>query len=87
MRIKDFMAGLFVGGLAGAMTALLFAPKSGKRTRAQFQHQFMDLRDQITEAVEDAEDDALRRAHKATAKARHKVGDLQHRGQAIFDGK
>ena len=34
-RTGDFIKGLLIGGLAGAVLGILFAPKSGKETREQ----------------------------------------------------
>ncbi|MEF3307467.1 YtxH domain-containing protein [Paenibacillus sp. GYB004] len=38
-RGKDFLIGAVVGGVLGAVTALLFAPKSGKELRADLSDQ------------------------------------------------
>lgn len=46
-------AGLLVGGMAGAVTMLLFAPQSGKDTRMQIREKGMDLRTQTTKLVND----------------------------------
>ena len=35
--VGRIMAGMVIGGLAGAGTALLFAPQSGQKTRAEIQ--------------------------------------------------
>lgn len=48
------LAGLLIGGLAGAGGMLLLAPQSGKKTRAQIKKKTLQLRDHTTEAVEDA---------------------------------
>ena len=32
-RGSDFIKGLFIGGLMGAVLGILYAPKSGKETR------------------------------------------------------
>lgn len=45
------VAGLVIGGLAGAGAALLFAPQSGKETRDQIQQKTVELRDQAAEKV------------------------------------
>lgn len=86
-QVKGFVSGLFLGGLVGAGAMLLLAPKSGKRTRARLQHQYEELRDQVVEGMEDAEEDVLAQTHRATANVRGKVKELRHRGQAMFDRK
>lgn len=48
-----FLAGFLVGGVTGAIVALLFAPQSGAETRAQLQEKGIELRDRaVTEAQE-----------------------------------
>jgi gas vesicle protein len=87
VRVLDILIGLLVGCLVGALATLLLAPRSGKRTRSQLQHQFMDLQDQIAETVNEVEEDALRQAHKVTANVRNTMEDFKQRGQAMFDRK
>ena len=48
------VAGLVIGGLAGAGAALLLAPQSGKETREQIQQKTVELRDQAAKKVEGA---------------------------------
>ncbi|MDO9066734.1 MAG: YtxH domain-containing protein, partial [Chloroflexota bacterium] len=80
-----FLAGLVVGGLAGAGTALLLAPESGKRTRADIQHKGMELRDQTVETVENKVAEARIKARQITAPARRQAKELQQRGQEILE--
>lgn len=82
---KRFLAGVLIGGLAGAGVMLLLAPQSGKRTRAQIQLKSMELRDQTTEAVEDAMTQARGKARQIKADAREKAEELRQRGQAMLD--
>jgi hypothetical protein len=82
---KAFLSGLFLGGLAGAGAMLLFAPRSGKRTRARIQHQVEDLRDQVTEGMEDAEEEVLAQARRVAANVRETMKEMQHGGHAIFE--
>jgi gas vesicle protein len=44
----DFLKGLFIGGIAGALASLLYAPKSGDELRG-------DIRKKATELQDDAE--------------------------------
>jgi len=81
----DFLAGVLLGGLAGAGAMLLLAPQSGEKTRAQIQLKSMELRDQTAEAVEDAVAQSRVKARQITAEVRAKAEELQHRGQGVFD--
>jgi len=80
-----FLAGLLLGGLAGAGAALLLAPHSGKRTRADIQHKSIELRDQATESVEDAVDQVRAKAHHIESSVRKEAKGLEHRGQEMLD--
>ena len=81
----SFLAGLLIGGLAGAGTMLLLAPQSGKRTRTQIQLKSMELRDQTTEAVEDAMAQAGVKARQIKTDVRKQAKELEQRGQDMFD--
>ena len=80
-----FLAGMLVGGLAGAATMLLLAPQSGQKTRDQIQNKGIELRDQATETVEDAMTQVRRTAQQLTDDVHEKAGELQQRGQDMFD--
>jgi gas vesicle protein len=66
MEMKSFSKGLFVGGFAGALAALLLAPKSGKELRGNVQEKadrtlkdakqaYSDSRTKARAIIEDAE--------------------------------
>ena len=84
-QVGGFFAGLLIGGLAGAVAMLLLAPQSGKRTRAQIQLKSIELREQTTEAVEDALKQTRAQARQIRADVREKADELQERGQAVLD--
>ena len=46
---KDFFIGAVVGSVLGAMTALLFAPKSGKELRSDISEQYGKVSDKTVE--------------------------------------
>ena len=79
------LAGLLIGGLAGAGTMLLLAPQSGKMTRAQIQQKGVELREQTAGALEDAVSQARLRARRLTASVRGDVEELQHRSHEAMD--
>jgi len=78
------VAGLVLGGLAGAGVALLLAPQSGKETRAQIQQKTMELRDLTAETVDEKIAEVKSKTQQFTAEVREKAEELQHRGQDIL---
>ena len=89
-----FLAGILIGGLAGAGTMLLLAPQSGKRTRAQIRHKSLELRDQATDTIEEAMTEAratgqhlTARVHKQADKIQQQADKLQQRGQEVIDAQ
>ena len=75
--IRGFLAGVLVGGLAGAGAMLLMAPQSGQRTRAQIRRKGMDLRDQAVSSMEDAMNQARATSQEITAKVHEQADKLQ----------
>ena len=80
-----FLVGFIVGGLSGAVVALLFAPQTGEETRALIKDKSIELRDkaQLTaeEAyarAEQAAKDARARAEELTHEARTRAEELTH---------
>jgi gas vesicle protein len=89
-----FLVGFVVGGLTGAVVALLFAPQSGDETRALIKDKSIELRDkaQVTgeEALARAEAmaaDARQRAEELTKEARvraeHLAGEVRERTEQL----
>ena len=84
-NVWGFLAGLLVGGLAGAGAMLLLAPQSGKETRAQIQQKSIELRDQTVKTVEGAVAQARGKARQITDDVHEQAGELQQRGQDVID--
>jgi gas vesicle protein len=80
-----FLAGLLMGGLIGAGTMLLMAPQSGKRARAQIQHESVELRNQVTGTVEGVVAQVRGKARRVTAAVRKQTKALEQRGQDMLD--
>ncbi len=80
-----FLVGFIVGGLSGAVVALLFAPQSGEETRALIKDKSIELRDRAQQSAEEA----LARAEAAAQEARARADELAHqlreRGQVVYD--
>lgn len=78
---RSVLAGLLIGGLAGAAAMLLFAPQSGKQTRAQIRDKSIQLRDQTAAGVKSALEQARVETKGMTAGVREQAGRLKQRGQ------
>jgi gas vesicle protein len=80
-----FLVGFIIGGLAGAVVALLFAPQSGEETRALIKDKSIELRDRASQTAEEA----LARAEQVAADARTRAEELarevRERGKSVVD--
>ena len=69
-----FAIGLVIGGLAGVVAALLFAPQSGEQTRAQIKEKSIELRDKAQQSSQDA-----------MARADELANQLKEKGQSAVE--
>jgi len=83
--VWSFLVGLLLGGLTGAGAMLLLAPQSGKKTRDQIQHDGLELRDRVTESMEDTVTQTRSKARQIMDGMQKKAKELQQRGQDMFD--
>ena len=70
----SFMIGFVVGGVAGAIVALLFAPQSGEETRTLIKDKSIELRDKATTY-----------AGEARVKAEAFATDARAKGQQAYE--
>lgn len=82
-NILGVLAGVVIGGLAGAVAMLLLAPQSGKETRAQLQEKGIELRDRTSEIVEETMAQVRLNANKVMVGGREKIKELTQRGQEL----
>jgi gas vesicle protein len=87
-----FLAGLLLGGLAGGITALLFAPQSGEETRTIIRDKAIELRDQANETLEEtmsraekAANSAVKQAESVYNQAKAKATEVAKKSQVILD--
>ncbi|NWF63567.1 MAG: YtxH domain-containing protein [Chloroflexi bacterium] len=73
-----FLVGFVVGGLTGAVVALLFAPQSGEETRALIKDKSIELRDKAQLSAEEA----YHRAEAAAKEARARAEELAREARA-----
>jgi gas vesicle protein len=82
-NILSVLAGLLIGGLAGAVTMLLLAPQSGKDTRMQIQEKSIELRDRTNVLVDNAMAQVRLKANRITVDGREKIKELKQHGQEL----
>lgn len=82
-NFASVLTGLLLGGLVGAVTMLLLAPKSGQATRDQLQEKGIELRDQASEMMEDALAQVRMDRKKITLGGREKAKELLQSGQTL----
>jgi gas vesicle protein len=68
----SMLSGFFIGGLIGAVTALLVAPQSGEQTREMIREKGTELKDKAVETAEEARN----RAQQAIAETRERAADV-----------
>jgi gas vesicle protein len=80
-----FLVGFIVGGLSGAVVALLFAPQSGEETRALIKDKSIELRDKAQVSAEEAIARAEAAAADARARADELARELRERGHTVVE--
>ena len=89
--VKPILGGFLVGSVIGVATALLFAPRSGPKTRAEIRDRAVELRDRTSETVKDTVSQAKSKAYeiKDTVKdtVQQKAEELKQRGKHTVSRK
>jgi len=87
-----FLSGFIIGGLVGAVVALLLAPQSGEETRALIRDKSIELKDKAVETAEEARTrtesaaaEARTRVAELSQQARDRASELKTRGQAVYE--
>ncbi|GAB4541514.1 MAG: hypothetical protein Fur002_10060 [Anaerolineales bacterium] len=78
-----FLVGFVVGGLTGAVVALLFAPQSGEETRAIIKDKSIELRDKAQVTAEEAYHRAEEAAQAARVRAEQLAGEARARAAEL----
>jgi gas vesicle protein len=80
-----FLVGFVVGGLTGAVVALLFAPQSGEETRALIKDKSIELRDRAASSAEDVIARAEAAATEARLRAEELAKEVRERGKSALE--
>jgi gas vesicle protein len=74
---RHVLTGVLVGGLIGATTMWLFAPRSGEETRTDLLDKASELRDRTTDTVKDTVDTVRDTVKDTVSQAKSKAGHLR----------
>jgi len=94
-RAGDFLKGVLIGGVIGAVVGILYAPKSGRETREDIGRKAEELvakaKEEYEQALEKSRktyETAVSRLKKIEEAAREKVGELEAKaGTMVEKGK
>ena len=93
-ELGAFFLGVLFGGLAGAITALLFAPQSGEETRTIIHDKAIELRDKASETMqetiskaESTANEAVKQAENTLKVAKSKAEGIAQKGHVILEEK
>jgi gas vesicle protein len=64
---QHFLLGILVGGVAGAIAALLYAPQEGQQTREQMKQKAIDAKQRADDAVGTVKETAQKASAKTKA--------------------
>jgi gas vesicle protein len=82
--LGGFIAGVLLGGLAGAVTLLLVAPQSGKDTRKLIQTKAIELRDKTSATVENVSGQVGNKAGQIKTSVSNKAMELTQQGKEML---
>jgi len=92
MLNKSGILGFLIGGLVGAIVAMLYSPHSGEENRQFMLDQSLELRDKALQSVQDAQkatlnsiNDAQERLDELNQEARTLIKKLQEIGQITIE--
>lgn len=81
---KGFFLGALVGGAVGAVTALLFAPKSGRELRRDIADKSGEFYEKAGDYFDDVQDETREMVNQGRAKAQNIVTAAKRQAESIL---
>ena len=78
---RHVFKGLLIGSVVGAVTMLLFAPRSGQQTRAEIRDKAIELRERTSETVNNTVSQAKTKAHELRENVWDRAAEIKQRGK------
>lgn len=83
MNGKDFLLGAVVGGVIGAVSALLLAPKTGKELRTDLSDQYQNVSERTQKIASDVSERSQKIASDVSEKTQKLAGEVSTKSQEI----
>jgi gas vesicle protein len=80
-----FITGLLIGGTVGAISALLYSPRSGAENREMIRNETERLRDRTTEMAHDVTEQAQMKLGQVRSQLRNKTEEISHQTHQVLD--
>ena len=87
IRPRHLLGGLLLGGLAGGLASLLFAPKAGRVLRADLKEKGIEARKMYDDSVVKAKiiiDDARNRARELIKEAERQISEARIKARDVL---
>jgi gas vesicle protein len=84
-KVKTFLLGALIGGAVGAVTALLFAPKSGRELRRDIVDGTTDIYDKATDFVSNTIQESKSKAQNLIYAAKRQADSILNKSSEYDD--
>ncbi|MFP4368920.1 MAG: YtxH domain-containing protein [Bacteroidota bacterium] len=86
---KGFIIGALIGGMAGAVTALLLAPKSGEELRKDLSQQSTDFYGKASDYLKGVEkhvsENVMTSVNDGRVRAQHIIDSARHQAESLLE--
>jgi len=80
----SFLAGFLIGGIAGAVVALLYAPSTGEETRTVIKDKAIELKDKTTDSLDEVYKKVESVATDSAKQATELYKQVQEKGTELY---
>ena len=82
---KGLFIGFLVGGIAGAVAALLYAPKSGKELRGDIKRKTGEIKDDVSEYLRSAGSRTTEMVNRGKHRTEEMVASTREKAEHLMD--
>ena len=83
----DFLAGVIVGTVVGTVAGILFAPASGKETRARIAEKGKDVKEQAVDVAKEKKEAVVSASKELISKLKDKLPQTQDIQDVLEDAE